>query len=154
MTEPVVACLLVAAERHGDAQVVPAVQVKAGNGIVGDRFFSRSTQHPERNITLIEAEAVEAVAAELALPIPVSAPRRNVVTRGLRLNELVGCTFTVGPVTLRGIELCEPCVVLGRQLETATCSRDAIIRAFLRRGGLRATIVTSGVIREGDVIRI
>lgn len=153
MTEPVVACLLVAAERHGDAQIVDAVQLKAGCGIVGDRFFSRSSRHPERNITLIEAEAIEAVAAELSLPIPVTAPRRNVVTRGIRLNELVGRTFTVGPVTLRGIELCEPCIVLGRQLETATCSSDTIIRAFLRRGGLRATIVTSGVVREGDVLR-
>jgi MOSC domain-containing protein YiiM len=154
MTEPVVACLLVAAERHGDAQIVPAVQLKAGCGIVGDRFFSRSSRHPERNITLIEAEAIEAVAAELSLPIPVTAPRRNVVTRGIRLNELVGRTFTVGSVTLRGIELCEPCIVLGRQLETATCPRDIIIRAFLRRGGLRATIVTSGVVREGEAIRL
>ncbi|MFP5430948.1 MAG: MOSC domain-containing protein [Gammaproteobacteria bacterium] len=154
MSEPVVACLLVAAQRHGEVQVLPAVQVKAGCGIVGDRFFSRSSRHPERNITLIEAEAIEAVAAELALPIPVTAPRRNVVTRGIRLNALMGKTFTIGPVTLQGIELCEPCVVLGRQLETATCPRDIIIRAFLRRGGLRATIVTSGVIREGDVIRI
>ena len=113
MSEPVVACLLVAAQRHGEVQVLPAVQVKAGCGIVGDRFFSRSSRHPERNITLIEAEAIEAVAAELALPIPVTAPRRNVVTRGIRLNALMGKTFTIGPVTLQGIELCEPCVVLG-----------------------------------------
>lgn len=154
MTEPVVTCLLVATERHGEVQAMPAIQVKAGCGIVGDRFFSRSARHPERNITLIEAEAIEAVAAELSLPIPLTSPRRNVVTRGIRLNELMGRTFTVGPVTLRGIELCEPCIVLGRQLETATCSRDTIIRAFLRRGGLRAAIVTDGVIREGDVIRL
>lgn len=154
MTEPVITCLLVATERHGDMLALPAIQVKAGCGIVGDRFFSRSATHPERNITLIESEAIEAVAAALSLPIPVSAPRRNIVTRGIRLNALMGKTFMVGPVTLRGIELCEPCIVLGRQLETAACPRDTIIRAFLRRGGLRATIVTNGVIREGDVIRL
>lgn len=154
MTEPVVTCLLVATERHGDMLALPAIQVKAGCGIVGDRFFSRWARHPERNITLIESEAVDAVAAELSLTIPASAPRRNLVTRGVRLNALVGKMFTVGAVTLRGIELCEPCVVLGRHLETATCSRDTIIRAFLHRGGLRAAIVTDGVIREGDVIRL
>lgn len=153
MTDPAfVEALLVATQRHGDLLELPAVQVKAGRGIVGDRFFSRSTQHPERNITLIEAEAIAAVAAELDLPVPAPAPRRNIVTRGIRLNALVGQTFRVGPVLLRGLELCEPCVVLGRHLQTDRCPPESIIRAFLRRGGLRATLLSDGVIRQGDAI--
>lgn len=147
-----VECLLVATDRHADMLDLPAVQVKSGCGIVGDRFFRRSTRHPERNITLIGAEAIEAVAAELALAIPLWAPRRNVVTRGIELNGLVGHTFRVGHVLLRGIEPCDPCAVLGRNLETEGCSRDTIIRAFMGRGGLRATILSDGVIRRGDMI--
>jgi MOSC domain-containing protein YiiM len=153
MTEnALVELLLVATLRHGDMLELPALQLKAGRGIVGDRFFSRSTRHPERNITLIEAEAIAAVAAELDLPIPAQAARRNLVTRGIRLNALVGQTFRVGPVLLRGVELCEPCVVLGRNLQTPRCPPERIIRAFLRRGGLRATILCDGVIRQGDAI--
>ncbi|HCT40291.1 MAG TPA: hypothetical protein DF427_03760 [Moraxellaceae bacterium] len=149
---PVITALLVATERHGDMLELPAVQVKTGAGIVGDRFFSHSVRHPARNITLIEAEAIAAAAAILGMPIPLHAPRRNLVTRGIGLNNLVGKTFRVGPVLLRGIELCEPCVVLGRNLETAAHPRKAIIRAFLHRGGLRATVLCDGVIRQGDVI--
>ncbi|MCC2636405.1 MAG: hypothetical protein K0Q68_124 [Moraxellaceae bacterium] len=155
MTEPAfVEALLVATQRHGELLELPAVQVKAGRGIVGDRFFSRSTRHPERNITLIEAEAIAAVAAELDLPIPLAAPRRNIVTRGIRLNALVGQTFRVGQVLLRGLELCEPCVVLGRNLQTGRNPPERIIRAFLHRGGLRATILNDGVIRQGEAISL
>lgn len=151
---PRVDSLWVASERHGDLLPLPAVQVKAGAGIVGDRFFSRSRRHPGRNLTLVEAEAVAAAAADLDLAIAPEATRRNVVTRGIRLNDLVGRDFRVGPVRLRGIELCEPCIVLGRNLAAAGHTPAAIIAAFAARGGLRAEVVSEGVIRSGDAIEV
>lgn len=144
--------LLAAAERHGEMQALPAVQLKAGAGIVGDRFFGRRRTQTGLNLTLIEAEAIAAVAAALGMAIPPAAPRRNVVTRGVRLNDLVGREFRLGGVRLRGIELCEPCVVLGRNLATPAHPRERIIRAFLGRGGLRAAVLDDGVVRIGDAI--
>lgn len=144
--------LWVASERHGELLRLPAVQLKAGAGIVGDRFFSRSRRHPGRNLTLVEAEAVAAAGAALGLAIAPEATRRNLVTQGIRLNELVGKVFRVGPVRLRGIELCEPCVVLGRNLSGTGHAPARIIAAFDGRGGLRATVLDDGVIREGDAI--
>ena len=147
-----VTALWVATERHGELLALPAVQLRAGAGIVGDRFFGRSGTQPGRNLTLIEAEAIDAVATLLGLAIPHGAPRRNVVTRGIRLNDLVGREFRIGPLRLRGVELCEPCVVLGRNLATADCPRERIIRAFAGRGGLRAQVLGDGVIRVGDAV--
>lgn len=144
--------LWVATERHGELLRLPAVQVKAGAGIVGDRFFSRSRRHPGRNLTLVEAEAIEAAAARLGVALGPEATRRNVVTRDLRLNDLVGRHFRVGPVLLRGIELCEPCIVLGRYLAGTGASPAQIIAAFCGRGGLRAEVLEDGVLREGDAI--
>lgn len=148
-----VQALLVATERHGELLALPAVQLKAGAGIVGDRFFGRRRTQPGRNLTLIEAEAIAAAAAALGLPIDPAAPRRNVVTCGIRLNDLVGCEFRIGSLRLRGVELCEPCVVLGRNLATPALTRERIVCAFLGRGGLRATVLDDGVIRVGDAIR-
>lgn len=150
----IVTALLVATERHGELLALPAVQLKAGAGIVGDRFFGRRRTQPGLNLTLIEAEAIAAAAAELGLAIPPEAPRRNVVTRGIRLNDLVGREFRLGPVRLRGVELCEPCIVLGRHLETPLHSRERIIRTFLGRGGLRAAVLDDGVVRLGDALRL
>jgi MOSC domain-containing protein YiiM len=150
----VVEALLVATERRGGVLALPAVQLKAGAGIVGDRYFGRSRAQPGRNLSLVEAEAIEAVAALLGLAIPPAAPRRNVVTRGVRLNDLVGREFHIGPVRLRGIELCEPCIVLGRNLETPQCPRERIVRAFAGRGGLRAQVLGDGVIRVGDALGV
>lgn len=148
----VVMALWVATERHGELLALPAVQLKAGAGIVGDRFFGRSRTQPGRNLSLIEAEAIDAVAARLGLAIPHGAPRRNVVTRGIRLNALVGREFRIGSLRLLGVELCEPCVVLGHQLATPDCPRERIVRAFAGRGGLRAQVLGDGVIRVGDEV--
>lgn len=144
--------LWVATERHGELLRLPAVQVRAGAGIVGDRFFSRSLRHPGRNLTLVEAEAVADAATELGLTIVPEATRRNLVTRGIRLNDLVGREFRVGEVLMRGIELCEPCIVLGRNLAGHGQTPGHIIAAFANRGGLRATVLSDGVIRSGDAI--
>jgi MOSC domain-containing protein YiiM len=131
-------------------QSVQAVQAIAGKGLVGDRKF-RNPSHPkkdtpERELTLIESEAIEAVNRDYVLHLDAIETRRNLLTRGVALNHLVGWEFTVGPVRLRGIMLCEPC----KHVEKLT--RPGVMRALVHRGGLRAQILEGGEIRVGDPI--
>lgn len=124
----------------------------AGVGLAGDRYASRTGSFsakpkPGRQITLIEAEAIEALERELGLVLAPGATRRNLVTRGVALNHLVGREFTVGEVRLRGHELCEPCTDLARMT-----GKPQILPGLIHRGGLRAEILEGGVIRVGDPI--
>jgi hypothetical protein len=83
-----------------------------GQGIEGDRYFG-IVEEPSVNVTLIEAEAIEALLGELGLAVDFSITGRNLVTRGVQLNRWVGRDFMAGPVRLRGVELAEPCLTLG-----------------------------------------
>jgi MOSC domain-containing protein YiiM len=126
-----------------------AVEAHARRGLRGDRYFDgcgtfsdADPKGPGRELTLIEGE----VLAELQLP--ASETRRNLVTEGIRLNELVGVTFRIGEVLIEGIRLCHPCAhldqVTGRQL----------LKPLENRGGLRASILSDGIIRTGDEITV
>lgn len=125
------------------------VDVIAGSGIVGDRYFSRADE-PGQNITFVEAEAIEAFLAAHGRPVDLLVTRRNVVTRGVRLNDLVGRTFTVGGLRFRGVELCEPCLGLGQALASPELRPADVVRAFVHRGGLRADALSSGALKCGD----
>jgi MOSC domain-containing protein YiiM len=127
------------------------VTVVAGSGVEGDRYFGRHDE-PGQNITLIEAEVVEAFLQEQGLPHDLSITHRNVITRGVRLNPLVGREFMVGQVRLRGVELCQPCLGLGSALASANISAKEVVKRFLHHGGIRADICTSGSIGRGDAI--
>jgi len=124
-------------------------ELVAGRGLVGDHRFSLATK-PMNQVTLIEAEALAAATALLrgarGVDVEPSA-RRNVVTRGVALNHLVGRTFRVGGALLRGIELCEPCGHLAKMTSTT------FEKALLHRGGLRCEIVEGAVVGDGDPIR-
>ena len=124
------------------------VAVVVGAGIEGDRYFGVNDE-PGRNITLVEAEEIEAFLREQALPIDLSVTHRNLITRGIRLNELVGREFMIGDVRLRGVELCEPCLGLGRALATAALPPAAVVKRFLHRAGMRADVLSGGVIARG-----
>lgn len=125
------------------------VQVVAGAGIHGDRYFD-ARDEPGQNISFVEAEAIEAFAARHhGRDIAPSATGRNVVTRGVRLNELVGRTFTVGGLQFRGVELCEPCLGLGEALSTPTLSPAEVVRQWVHRAGLRADALSSGELAVG-----
>jgi len=102
---------------------------------------------PDRELTLIEAEAIEAVKHEYDFELAPGDARRNVVTRGVALNHLVGREFQIGDVKIRGIRLCEPC----KHLQRLT-GRDVIL-GLTHRGGLRAQILTEGTIHVGDPVR-
>lgn len=124
---------------------VPHVEALAGAGLEGDRYAEpRNRKDPTHEVTLIEAESIEAFTRETGLAMAPHAPRRNLVTEGVRLNDLVGRRFRVGEAVLEGLELCEPCGKFARATH-----REAL-KFFVGRGGLRARIVTGGVIRVGD----
>jgi MOSC domain-containing protein YiiM len=135
------------------AATAPALSVKQalaipGVGLEGDRYALRQgtfyKPEPDFELTLIEAEAIEALQRDYNVELPPGEARRNLVTRGVALNHLVGRDFQIGEVKAHGIRLCEPCDHLqrltGRQL----------IKGLRHRGGLRAQILTSGAIRIGD----
>ncbi len=128
---------------------VSEVRAVEGKGLEGDRYFHQTGTYsqkpgPDREVTLIESEALEALQRETGITLASGASRRNIVTRGAPLNQLVGKEFRVGEVTLRGIRLCEPCA----HLEQLT--QPGVLQALVHRGGLRAQILTGGMIRVGD----
>lgn len=127
---------------------VVAGELVAGRGLVGDHRFSLATK-PMNQVTLIEAEALAAAAGLLrgarGVDVEPSA-RRNIITRGVALNHLVGRTFRVGGAVLRGIELCEPCGHLAKMTSSTFSS------ALVHRGGLRCEIVEGAVVGDGERI--
>lgn len=153
MTSCVIA-IFVASNKHARQFVVDAVQVKAGKGIVGDRFFGLRQKLQGKNLTLIESETIADFNRRFKQSIPLSATRRNLITQGVRLNELIGKTFKIGGVLCRGVELCEPCIVMARSFPNTVLSQAEIIEAFMNKGGIRAEVLTDGILRVGDTIRL
>jgi MOSC domain-containing protein YiiM len=147
-----IAAIFVAPSKHAEQLAVDAVQLKSRKGIVGDRFFGYRKKQPGRNLTLIEWETIEEFNRIYQLNLPLNATRRNLITNGIRLNDLVGKTFKIGQVECRGIELCEPCKVMARLFPATSLSQTEIIRAFASKGGIRAEVLTDGVVRLGDEI--
>jgi MOSC domain-containing protein YiiM len=139
-----VEAIFISAE-HGELpRAVDSVRAIAGKGLEGNRYFDEGK--PESELTLIEAEALEALAAEHGIELDGAASRRNVLTRGVRLNDLVGERFRVGELECRGIELCEPC----RDLEAMT--KPGVVKGLVHRAGLNAEILVGGELRPGDPV--
>jgi MOSC domain-containing protein YiiM len=131
---------------HGELpQPVERVTAVAGQGLEGNRYFSDDAE-PGRALTLIAAEAVEAMEDEQGIAVEPRESRRNVVTRGVDVNALVGRRFRIGDVECEGVELCEPC----RHLESMT--KPGIIQGLVHRGGLNADIIAGGEISVGDAV--
>jgi MOSC domain-containing protein YiiM len=134
--------------RKGDMpHSVDSVEAVSGGGLVGNRyFFADGDAPPGVAITLIAAEAVEAFEEETGIPLTAVETRRNVLTRGIDVNALVGKRFRVGEVECVGIELCEPCT----SLEAMT--RPGVLKGMVHRAGLNADVVSGGEIAVGDVV--
>ncbi|WP_191602988.1 MOSC domain-containing protein [Marinomonas algicola] len=127
---------------------IDAVKVDAGKGIVGDRYYGKRRE-AGLNITFIESEEIEAFNANFGQHIRPSDTRRNIVTQGIRLNQLVGKEFEIGGVRFLGVELCEPCASLGKLLANDSLTAPQVVKAWLNRGGLRANVLTTGILRVG-----
>lgn len=137
-----------------EAALADVEQVRAvpGKGLEGDRYFGQTgtgprKTGPEREVTLIEIESVEALERDYGISLPLAETRRNIVTRGVALNHLVGRTFRVGEATLRGIRLAEPCAHLEE------LAQKKVRAGLVHRGGLRAQILSGGMIKKGDAVQ-
>jgi len=151
MSKGNVAYIFIAPQAGEQTQSVEEVHAVPGKGLEGDRYFVQQGHFsrkpgPDRQVTLIEAEAIEALQREAGITLSPGEARRNLVTRGAPLNHLVDKQFRVGEVTLRGIRLCEPCEHLEQMTQAGVRS------GLVHRGGLRAEIISEGVIRVGDAI--
>lgn len=141
----------VASEGGGTPESQDCVEAVAGEGLRGDRYFadagtfSDSDRDVPRDVTLIEAEALDAVEDDYDVDLDPGVHRRNLTVRGVALNHLVGRQFRVGDAVFEGAELCEPCSYLEQKLE-----RDGVRKALVHRGGLRCAVVESGEIDVGD----
>jgi len=132
---------------EGPMQSVTQVRAIPGRGLEGDRYFDYAKPEPRRELTLVEAEAIEALRSEFKIDFDLSGTRRNVVTRGVPLNHLVDKEFWIGEVRVRGIQLCEPCATLQR------LSHPKVLPGLIHRGGLRAQILSEGMIRVGEPVK-
>ena len=157
----------IAKKIDGNLSSLSEAKLVPGKGIVGDRWYREKTDKegnpvswgaPKMELTFVEAEQIEQFNAKMGLRVEAHDVRRNIVTRGVSLNDLVGVEFMVGEVGVRGIELCEPCKHLGNRLASdpsnSPVSAPEIIEGLTHRAGLRANIATGGTIRIGDPIII
>ena len=145
--------IFISAKSGGPQVEHESVRVVAGSGIEGDRYFDLHDE-PGQNLTLIEIEEIEAFLLEQGRADDVSITHRNLLTRGVHLNDLVGVQFMVGEVTLRGVELCEPCLGLGTALSSQALLPASVVKRFTHRGGLRADVLSSGVIERGAAVTL
>ena len=133
-------------ESNKEIKEVNSIEVISNKGVVGDRHFNEFND-PYCQLSLIEAENIDYYNSKYGLNIPYVNFRRNIVTKGIRLNELVDEKFKIGNVNVEGIDLCRPCRHLSEML-----NQENILKEFLRRGGLRCQILSSSKISVGDQI--
>jgi len=135
-------------ETHGEVpQTVDRVRAVAGAGLVGNRYFyADGNAPPGRAVTLIAAEGVEAFVEETGISVTPAETRRNVLTRGIDVNALVGKRFRIGAVECVGVELCEPCA----HLESMT--KPGVLKGLVHRAGLNADVLNDGDIAVGDAV--
>jgi len=138
-------------DAEGRLESVAEVRAVPGKGLEGDRYFrgegSFSTNPGGgRQVTLVASEMLDLLQSEHGIVLAPSETRRNLVTKGVALNELVGQVFHVGSVRMKGVRLAEPCDHLER------LTQPGVLKGLVHRAGLRADILDEGVLRVGDTI--
>ena len=127
---------------------VETIEVLANKGVVGDRHFDNYND-PYCQLSLIEAENIDEYNLKFGLNIPYLDFRRNIIPKGIKLNDLVGKKLSIGNAEVEGIDLCRPCRHLTEMLD-----QENILKEFLRKGGLRCQILSSSKIKVGDSIKV
>ena len=138
----------IAANNNQPIKEVNSIEVLANKGIVGDRHF-HDFNDPYNQLSLIESENIDEYNIRFGLKIPYIDFRRNVVTKDIQLNDLIGKKLKIGNVELEVIDLCRPCRHLTEMLE-----QKNILKEFMRKGGLRCQILSSSKINIGDKIKV
>ena len=128
-----------------EAELIELIENK---GIVGDRHF-KDFNDPYCQLSLIESENIDYYNSKYGLNIDYIDFRRNIITKGIRLNGLIGKKFSIGETLVEGIDLCRPCRHLTEML-----NQNNILKEFMQRGGLRCQILSSSKIKIGDKINI
>ena len=141
----------IAREAEGRLESVAEVRAVPGKGLEGDRYFRGEgsfSKNPGdgREVTLIAREMIGVLEREHGISLSPGDTRRNLVTEGVSLNDLVGKVFQVGPVRMKGVRLAEPCSHLER------LTQPGVLKGLAHRAGLRAELLDEGVIRVGDAI--
>ena len=136
----------ISSDNNKEIEEVVSIEGLANKGIKGDRHF-KDFNDPFCQLSLIESENIDYYNLKYGLNIPYVNFRRNIVTKGVRLNELVGKKIQIGNVQLEGVDLCRPC----RHL-TEVLDQNNILKEFIRKGGLRCQILSSSTINIGDKI--
>jgi MOSC domain-containing protein YiiM len=134
--------------KGGPVRPLETVEAVAGVGLAGDRNHRDDGDSPGRDLTLIEGEEVEALARNHGIELAPGESRRNLTTRGIRLNDLVGKEFWIGDVLARGIKINEPCQYLQDLVG------KPILKPLAHRAGIRADLLSSGRISVGDRIEV
>ena len=138
----------IAAKNNQSIKEVNSIEVLANKGIVGDRHFN-DFNDPYNQLTLIESENIDEYNIKFGLDIPYINFRRNIITKGIQLNDLIGKKLQIRNVELEGVELCRPCRHLTEML-----NQKNILKEFMRKGGLRCQILSSSKITVGDKINL
>lgn len=143
----------ITAEERAPMEPVERVRAVAGEGLEGDRYLlgtgrysGRAHSEEGRHATLIEAEVLEQMSAEAGISLTAAESRRNITTRGVRLNDLVGEHFYVGDVLCEGVRPCEPCMYL------VEVTGKPVLGPLIHKGGLRMHLLTDGTIGNGDLL--
>ena len=129
-------------------QEVNSIEVIAEKGIVGDRHF-KDYNDPYFQLSIIESENIDYYNTKYGLNIAYVDFRRNIITKEIELNNLIGKKFFIGKVQVEGIDLCRPCRHLTEML-----NQENILKEFLRKGGIRCRVLTSSRINIEDEIKI
>jgi len=138
----------ITAKNNQAIKEVSSIEVLANKGIVGDRHFQEFND-PYNQLSLIESENIDDYNIRFSLSIPYIDFRRNIITKGIKLNDLVGKKLKVGSVELEAVDLCRPCRHLTEML-----NQENVLKEFLRKGGLRCQILSSSNISVGDKIKL
>ena len=138
----------IAAKNNQPIKEVNSIEVLANKGIVGDRHFN-DFNDPYNQLSLIESENIDEYNIKSGLDIPYINFRRNIITKGIQLNDLIGKKLQIGNIELEGVELCRPCRHLTEML-----NQKNILKEFMRKGGLRCQILSSSKISIGDKINL
>ncbi|HUQ28015.1 MAG TPA: MOSC domain-containing protein [Usitatibacter sp.] len=147
--KPAVTHIFVAPAKGAPARSLQEVEALENQGLREDRYAdARNRRGAAYQVTLIELENIQAFTESTGLALTPEMPRRNILTRGIRLNELVGKRFAVGEALFEGIELCEPCKLFARR------THREVLDLLAGKGGLRARIVAGGRVRVGDAIEV
>ena len=151
-----IAKLLISKDTQSDMLNVNQIVLEVGKGIFGDRYYNQEGTfsnkgeiEPDRDVTLIEIEKVDALNKENDLNITAEDFRRNIVVSNCDLNSLVGKEFQIGEVVLKGLRLCEPCKYLSNKLDN-----EKVLSQMVHKAGLRAQIIKGGSIDLNSQVEV